>query len=98
MASGGTVKITLGDHHRIKRSAGVQQALRELAATVAAEANDRAGISGGYTSESDVAPSPDVTVSADGARAHVWARTGEAIHAEKKNAILMAIAGDEGAM
>lgn len=98
MASGGTLKITLGDHRKIKRSAGVQQALKELAAKVSAEANSRAGISDGYTSESDVAPNPDLTVSADSARAHVWAKTGAAIHAEKKNAILMAIAGDEGAI
>jgi len=94
---GGTLKITLGDHHKIMKSAGVQAALRDLAAKVAAQANSMAGMSDGYTSESEMAPNPDLTVGSDSARAHVWA-TGEAVGIEKKNAILMTIAGNEGAM
>lgn len=96
--SGGTLKISLAEHKKIKRSAGVQDALRALAAKVAAEANSNAGISDGYVSESDAAPNPDLTVSADSARAHVWAKSGEAIAAERRNAVLMTIAGNEGAL
>lgn len=93
---GGTLKITVGDHHKIKKSAGVQAALRDLAAKVAAQANSMAGTDG-YTSESEMAPNPDLTVGSDSARAHVWP-TGEAVGAEKRNAILMTIAGNEGAL
>lgn len=96
---GGTLKITLGDHHKIKKSASVQAALRDLAAKVAAQANSMAGTdSDGYVSESDAAPNPDLTVSADSARAHVWAKSGEALAAERRNAVLMTIAGNEGAL
>lgn len=38
----------------------------------------------------------DVTVGTDSARAHVWAKNGPAIHAERKDAILPAIANQYG--
>lgn len=38
----------------------------------------------------------DVTDTGDGARAHVWARNGTAIHAERKDGILAALADTYG--
>lgn len=91
------VKIGRGEHNKIRRSKDVQNALADLAASIAAEANSRAGLTGdnGYKSDSPVEPNPDLTVGYDRARAHVWA-SGQAVRAENKDAILMGIAASKG--
>jgi hypothetical protein len=90
------LKLPLGEHKKIRRSPAMQKLVKQVAAEVADIANARAGISDGYVSESSVAPNPDVTVGNDSARAHVWAKTGEAIRAEKRDAILLGIVADRG--
>jgi hypothetical protein len=85
------VKLTNRDHNAIRTSKSMQQALAKEAARIADEANARAGLSDGYTSTSELAPNPDLTVGGDRARAHVWP-TGAAIREEKKNGILMGMA------
>ena len=91
------VKLTRRDHNAIRTSESMKRALKKEASRIANQANSRAGITDGYVTESSVEPNPDVTVSQGRARAHVWAKTTEAIRAERKNAILMGIAGDQGA-
>lgn len=91
------VSIPLKEHNKIRRSKDMQNALAKEAARIAAEANSRAGISDGYVSTSPIEPNPDVTVKGGSAQAHVWAKTGDAIRAERRNAILMGIAASEGA-
>lgn len=86
--------IRRADHRRIARSKDVQRALADEAARIAAEANSR-GNTDGYRSDSPLEPNPDLTVSADAARAHVWA-SGEAVGVENRNAILMGIAAEGG--
>jgi len=90
------LKLPRGEHNKIRRSPAMQKLVKQVAAEVAATANGRAGISDGYVSESSLAPNPDVTVGNDTARAHVWAKTGEAIRAEKRDAILLGIVADRG--
>lgn len=85
------VKLTKRDHESIRKSPAMRQALAELAAKIAEDANSAAGLDEGYTSTSEVEPNPDLTVSGDRARAHVWA-TGKAVRAENKNGILMGMA------
>lgn len=87
------VSIPLKDHKKIMRSKSVQDALAKEAARIAALANSRAGLSDAYKSDSPVEPNPDLTVSSDSARAHVWA-SGAAVGAENRNAYLMGIAGE----
>lgn len=88
------LKMTPREFYKIRRSAGMQRALAKLAAELADDANSRAGIADGYVSVSEVAPNPDVTVGKDTTRAHVWAKTGEAIRAERRNSPLMQIAAE----
>lgn len=90
------VSIPLRDHKQIANSGDVRRALKELAAKLAKDANSAAGIVDGYVSISEVPPEPDLTRGSDASRAHVWAKTGEAIRAERKEAILMGMVGDEG--
>ncbi len=93
------VKLGRGEHNKIRRSKGVQTALADLAAKIAAEANSAAGITAddrnGYRSESPVEPNPDLTVRYDRARAHVWP-SGKAVGIENKKEILMGIAARGG--
>lgn len=90
------VSIPLKEHNKIRRSKDMKAALAAEAEHVAAEANSRAGITDGFVSTSPVAPNPDLTVKGGSAQAHVWAKTGPAIRAENKNAILMGLAANEG--
>lgn len=92
------VKLTRRDHNAIRTSEHMKKALKKEASRIANLANSRAGISDGYVTESPVEPNPDLTVSQGRARAHVWAKTAEAIQAERKRGILMGIAGDQGAV
>lgn len=91
------VSIPRREHNKIRRSAAMQRLLAKEAAKIAGKANSAAGISDGYVSTSPVAPNPDLTVKGGSAQAHVWAKTGEAIRAERRNAILMGLAAGEGA-
>lgn len=93
---GDWLSLKRGEHNKIRRSPAMQKLVKQVADQIAAEANSRAGISDGYVSESAVEPNPDVTVSNDSARAHVWAKTGDAIRAEKRDAILLGIVADRG--
>lgn len=89
--------IPVSEHRKIARSAAMKELVTQVAAEIAKKANAEAGITDGFVSESPVTPEPDVTVDRRTARAHVWAKTGEAIHAEIKNGILMGIAASDGA-
>lgn len=89
--------IPKSEHRKIATSPAMRDLVKQVAAEIAAQANSMAGITDGYTSESPVDPNPDVTVDRRTARGHVWAKTGEAIYAERKNAILMTLAANEGA-
>ena len=89
--------IPIREHRKIATSPAMQALVKQVAKEIAAEANSRAGITDGYVSESDVAPNPDVTVDRRTARGHVWAKSGAAIHAERKDAVLMSIAAEQGA-
>jgi hypothetical protein len=91
------VSLKRRDHNAIRTSESMKRALKKEASRLANLANSRAGITDGYVTESPVNPNPDLTVSQGRARAHVWAKTSEAIRAERKDAILMGIAGDDGA-
>ena len=84
----GRFEMSIDDHNEIRRSAGVQAELSKVADRIAAQANSRAGTTDGYGT--------DLTVGTDRARAHVWAKTGEALHAEAKTAPLMGIVGGQG--
>lgn len=90
------LKLTPREYYKIRRSPGVQRALAKLAAELADDANSRAGIADGYVSVSEVAPNPDLTVGNDTARAHVWAKSGEAIRAERRDSPLMQLAAEGG--
>lgn len=78
----------MSEHARIRKLSGVQDALRELADDLAARANDLAGTDDDYGT--------DLEVGKDRARAHVWARTGKAIRAERKTAPLMQLGAESG--
>jgi hypothetical protein len=95
---GGTLNIPIADHRMISTMDDVANAVRLLSAELADQANSVANIKGGFVSESDVEPNPDLTIGTDSARGHVWAKTRQAIRAERKNAILMALAGSGGAV
>ena len=66
----------------------MKDALTDIAVDIAREAGQRAGDSEGYGN--------DLTVGTDRARAHVWARSGKAIHAERKDAVLLQIVAERG--
>lgn len=79
------------EFNAIRRSAWAQQIVAEAAADIAARAGAMAGDPEGYGHG-------DVTVGQDRARAHVWAKTGEAIRAEHRDAPLMQIVAENGAV
>lgn len=83
------LKLGRAEHNRIRRSAAMQDLVAQVAAEIAAEAGQRAGDPEGYGHG-------DVTVGRDRARAHVWARSGEAIRAERKSSPLMQIVAARG--
>jgi hypothetical protein len=95
--SGSWVYISRAEHRKIRTSKAMRDLVKQVADEIAKQANSKAGISDGYVTESPLSPNPDVTAKGDRARAHVWAKTGEAIRAEHKNAILMGIAAENGA-
>lgn len=88
----------------IATSAETQTALLAMASEIAAEAETAANMTVGkrHTDRKlGGRPIPaefnvDVTVGSDAARAHVWAANGTAIHAERKDGILAAIADQHG--
>lgn len=88
----------------IATSADTQAYLLGLANEIAAEATSAANMTVGKSHVSKRLggkPIPaefgtDVTVGTDAARAHVWAKNGTAIHAERKDSILPAIANQFG--
>lgn len=85
----------------IARSAETQAALLAKANEIAAEATSVASMTVGKrhtTARGPVKPEfgTDVTVGTDAARAHVWAKNGPAIHAERKEGILAGIADQYG--
>jgi len=75
--------------NKIRKSAAMRQLVAQVAAEIATDASSRAGAPDGYGHG-------DVTVGSDRARAHVWAKTGDAIHAERKDSPLMQIVGEAG--
>lgn len=86
----------------IATSAETQSWLLGLANEIAAEAATAANMTVGkrHTGKGGK-PIPaefgtDVTVGTDSARAHVWAKNGTAIHAERKDGILAEIADQYG--
>lgn len=85
----------------IATSAETQAMLLGLANEIAAEATSVAVQTVGkrhVTSHGPVKPEygTDVTVGTDSARAHVWAKNGPAIHAERKEPVLPTIANQYG--
>ena len=88
----------------IATSAETQAALLAMAAEIATEATAAANMTVGKrhaNGRDSSRPVPaefniDVTVGSDAARAHVWAANGTAIHAERKDGILAAIADQHG--
>jgi hypothetical protein len=100
----GRLDIPISDHNQIRRSAGVQAELRNIASEIADEAERRMG-----PWERDRRPSDesendgpaygtDLTVGSDRARAHVWPRTGAAVNAEARDAPLLQIVAERGAV
>lgn len=86
----------------IATSANTQAMLLGLVNEIAAEATTAANMTVGkrHTGKGGK-PIPaefgtDVTVGTDSARAHVWAKNGTAIHAERKDGILAEIANQYG--
>ena len=67
----------------------MQQLVADEAAKIAAQCGSMAGDPDGYGHG-------DVTVGDDRARAHVWAKSGAAIHAERKDSPLMQIVAAAG--
>lgn len=86
---------------KIATSAETQAMLLGLANEIAAEATSVASQTVGkrhVTARGPVKPDfgTDVRVGTDAARAHVWAKNGPAIHAERKEGILAEIADQYG--
>lgn len=84
----GRLSIPRSEHNAIRTSAGVRAALSDLAVEIADEASRRGRAPDGYGN--------DLTVGTDRARAHVWARSGEAIRAERRDAPLLQIIAERG--
>ena len=88
----------------IATSAETQAVLLAIASEIASEAEAAANMTVGKRhadKKQGGRPIPaefnvDVTVGSDTARAHVWAANGTAIHAERKDGILAAIADQHG--
>lgn len=91
------VRISRAEHRKITTSPAMQELVKKVAAKIAKEANAAAGIADGYVSESEITPNPDVAVDRRFAQSYVWAKTGEAIRAERRDAILMGIVASRGA-
>lgn len=82
--------IPIEDHAKIRTSDDVRLELAKIALRIAGEADDELGEPGGYGT--------DMMIGTDRARAHVWPKTKKAKRAEAKNAYLMSIAANEGAV
>jgi hypothetical protein len=85
----GKLKMPLSDFAEIRRSAEIQDAINEVTAEIADEANASAGVEGGYEA--------DMAVGSDRARGHVRAHTYEVKHVEAKSSPLMQAAARRGA-
>lgn len=83
------LEMPIGDFVEIRTSADMQAAVDAETSRIAGEANSLAGTTDGYGT--------DLTVGTDRVRGHVWAKTGEALHAEAKDSPLMKLAGRGGA-
>ncbi|AHY26836.1 hypothetical protein PBI_ZOEJ_12 [Mycobacterium phage ZoeJ] len=76
------------EHRKIRKLPEVQAELQRLAGEIAQRAGAIADAPDGYGT--------DLEVGSTRARAHVWAKSGAAIHAEIKSAPLMTIAAEQG--
>lgn len=81
-------KMSLADHRKIRRGAGVAKATRNLAESIAKRAAEKADAPDGY--------GVDSTLERDRARSHVWPQTGKAIGSERKHAHLATISAEQG--
>lgn len=85
----------------IATSAETQASLLGIANEIASEATTIASMTVGKRHVGKGGPvkpeyGTDVTVGTDSARAHVWAKNGPAIHAERKDPVLPTIANQYG--
>lgn len=80
----------------IASSADTQDQLAGIAATIAADATGAAVSLVADRHNEHPFFGTDVVVTDDGARAHVWAANGPAIHAERKGAVLVKAAARHG--
>lgn len=80
--------MSLADHRKIRRGAGVAQATRKLAEDIAKRAATLADDPDGY--------GVDSTLERDRARSHVWPQTGKALGSERKHAHLASISAEQG--